>query len=132
VKRLALVTAALLALVGCAGARPITDSAAQGLRGKRVVSVVPESANFVAMSPDKAMFAVIGAIAAATTGNALVKDNEVADPAVKLSADLGAALTVRYGVSVATAIDPKEAGDLDALAARYPDHDLLLQVQTTS
>jgi hypothetical protein len=123
--------AALLATTGCAAVqKPITEDVAKSLKGKHAAAVAAETPSFTAMTAGKAMFGVFGAAAMISEGNALVAKHGVQDPAVKLSADLAQELGRKLGVSVAAPSGPAASDDIDDLATRHPNEDLVLDVRT--
>lgn len=127
-----IVAALAAAQVGCATVKPITPEIADGLKGKRVAwSVQTKKPDFTAMTAGKAMFGMIGALAMVSAGNEIVKENGVEDPAARKAEELFAALRQKYGLVPAGWVDPGD-DDVEKLAARFPNTDLLLDVRTVN
>lgn len=128
--------AIVLVLAGCA--KMPTTSLPTGeqstLRGKTLVSSSRERPDFLAMTAGKAGFGLLGAAAMVSAGNKIVADNNVDDPAVYLSRELGTALAAAQGVQVISLAGTKTVEtDVAKLAAAYKGQgDVLLDVQTYS
>src|SRR4051812_22361035 len=123
----------LFVTVGCAGVqKPMTTDDAQALRDKRLAVVVPTRPDFSAATPGAAMLGALGAVAMIASGNEIVTKNGVEDPALKISADLAKELSQKLGVTVTAQSGPADQGDLSTIAARHPQDDLLLDVQTVN
>ncbi|MGI9289048.1 MAG: hypothetical protein ACR2P1_26990 [Pseudomonadales bacterium] len=97
-----LLTIVCLSVVSCAATQnqPVNPETLATLKGKSLTLIQRESPTFVAMTSGKGMFAVAGVGAAAAAGNKLVKDNEIADPAMDISSSLAQALTTRHGLKL--------------------------------
>lgn len=127
---------ALLLLAAGASAKgkvvPLSEADAAALRGKTVALTLHERASFTAGTAGKATFGLFGAAAMISTGNKLVDENGVQDPAIQVRAQLAALLRDTYGANVlevdAQATDatkPKE------IAALHPQADYVLDVRST-
>lgn len=122
-----------LSLVGCAGTKnmAIDRATLPTLEGKTVCLVTHESPNFIAMTSGKGMFAVAGVGAAVAAGNKLVKENNVADPAAKISTMLAKDLGSRYGLSTKGQPSKKaDSNDLAELVKLAGGSDYALDVET--
>ncbi len=89
-----------------------------------------ERPSFGAMTAGKAQFGLLGAAAMISAGNAIVKENEIEDPAIGIAQELGRVLAAHMSVPVQTANGLVSAKDPAAIAKQYPDAGLLLDVQT--
>jgi len=100
-----------VALTGCVSTRTaqVADSRAAEWRGKKVVLTQRPTTDFIAMTPGKAAFAVVGVVAMLEAGKAIVQENGIEDPAPRLAQDLLAVAESKYGVSPAS-IPPVQAG----------------------
>jgi hypothetical protein len=110
---------------------PVSESVAAQLNGRSVVVTRHEKPTFIAMTPGKAMFALVGAAAMAGAGNKLVEENGVADPADVLVAALVPAVVERYGLkwdpSVMPVVDTKKPKEI---AATQSGVDYVLDVRS--
>ncbi|WP_156455098.1 hypothetical protein [Janthinobacterium sp. B9-8] len=88
-KKLA-VLISLLMMTGCASVEMIKASPEKisSINGKTLTTVNYEKPDFIASTPEKAMFGVLGVIAMVSAGNDLVKNNNIDDPAVMLTKEL--------------------------------------------
>lgn len=105
VKAIALVATLCLAPIAAHAAKvqlPVTlsDDDIAAMRGKSVAVTLHEPPSFIAGSPGKATFAMVGAFAMMKAGNDFVKDNGIEDPAVELRRQLGELLQSEYGVQM--------------------------------
>jgi ABC-type uncharacterized transport system auxiliary subunit len=122
-------TAALLA--GCApvATKPITSNAS--LQGKRLAITSHPVPDFSAGTAGKAMFAMVGAIAMIHTGNEMVKQDQIQDPAIHIGQRLSDDLVKTQGVTVLPSNGAVASNDDAAtLIKTYPGADLLLDVKT--
>lgn len=120
------VTISLLA-TGCATVQkvPLGAESSAALKNQTVVQTTRSKPDFVAMTAGKATFAMLGALAAISEGNDIVKTNNVADPASEISTtlaqDLQASRNVQL-ISPAVFVDSAEPEKIAAAAngkARY-------------
>jgi hypothetical protein len=112
---------------------PLAPEVATALTGKTLgVTRRAEKPSFIAMTAGKATFAVLGVAAMAADGNKLVKDNQIADPADIIEANLVAALVKQYGLvpnpAGTSTITP--GNDLKQIIAAQPGADLILDIRT--
>lgn len=124
-------------LTGCANVAPtppvgLTSEALSGMRGRTVAAPNMPTPSFTALTPEKAAFAVLGAAAAISEGNRLIKSSGIGDPANVI----GQTLLDSMGQSLGTIAVPSsgEAADdsLNALAKTSPSADLVLAVRTVA
>ena len=87
-----------IALGGCTtiNTMPISDKARTEIDGQSVTRTHRERPDFAAMTPGKAAFAVIGAIAMIKAGNDIITTNDVTDPADAIAETLLAQLQVAF------------------------------------
>lgn len=134
IKAIVVVGAALL-LGGCVSTRNVKAdiSALQGNQYRTMTVTAREKPSFAAMTAGKAQFGLIGAAAMIAAGNKIIRENEVADPAVHIGEQLAALVADNLGVQMAgnggqlaSSTKPRE------LAAQHAGSDLLLDVQTVN
>ena len=130
--RLPLALAGALALTGCVSVSqaPLTTEASTKLQGRSVVSSKYETPDFTAMTAGKAAFAILGAVAMISEGNALVRDNAVEDPALAIGKDLQARLNAARGMTAVPGSSITSKNDLPSVLASNPGADYVLDVQT--
>lgn len=77
-------------MTGCANIQkiPLNADASAALNNQAIVSVTRAKPDFAAITPGKAAFAMLGAVAMISAGNDLVKLNDVDDPANAISLGL--------------------------------------------
>jgi hypothetical protein len=130
---LALVIA--VSATGCATVQKVSldTGSSAALKGQTLVQTTRSKPDFAAMSATKAALGMFGAVAAVSEGNTLVNTNQVADPALAISATLARHLqSVREVqlVEPAVLVDSTDPATIAAAAkgkARY-----VLDVQTTN
>lgn len=110
---------------------PLSEADGAQLNGKTVALPVHERPSFVAMTPGKATFALLGAAAMIAAGNKLVAQHHIEDPAQLLREQLSIALKESLGAlpqpidaTATKATKPKE------LAALHPEADYVLDVRS--
>lgn len=123
-----------LLTTGCANLQPIplTPEAAAGLKNKEVVRGQMEKPPFVAVTADKAMFAMFGAVAMISAGKTIAEENHLQDPAPYINEKLSLALSKKYGTKVTAKTVPILDNDIQALAQKNPGMELVLEIRTTS
>jgi hypothetical protein len=126
---------------GCVTVRdsPIDQSVIPTLGGKSVITVKRTMPDFTAMTADKmaagSLFGAIGGAVAGVSmirsGNALVKENHIPDPAYEIAARIARAMETKYGITY-SGISDAEIGDDDVskLAAFYKTHSFALDIRT--
>ena len=129
-----LIAALVVALsAGCASRAPIAlaPDAAAKLSGRSVVGVYGSPPSFIAYTPGRASIPFVGIAAIISEGNQLVTENAIADPAIRVSQLLAAALARQLNgqaTKVADHLAPGEA--VTTLRTQFPSADLLIDVRT--
>lgn len=109
----------------------LAPAAAAALQGKTVALTSHETPDFAAMTAGKATFAMFGAFAMIKAGNDLVRENQIADPALTVRDQLAAGLRDAYGATLLPAdTAPTKAKKPKELAASHTDADYVLDVRT--
>jgi hypothetical protein len=126
---------------GCVTVRdlPIDQGVIPALNGKTVITVKRTMSGFSAMTADKmaagSLFGVIGgAVAGASiirSGNTLIKENNIPDPAYEIAERIARAMETKYGITY-TGISNAEVADDDVskLAALYKTNSFALDIRT--
>ncbi|MFZ5637596.1 MAG: hypothetical protein ACOY82_13535 [Pseudomonadota bacterium] len=109
---------------------PLSEADAAALQGKTAAVTLHEPPPFIASSPGKAGFAMIGAFAMIAAGNNFVKENGIEDPAVQLRQQLGELLQTHYGLQMRP-VDTKPSKDRkpEKIAKSHPEADYVLSVR---
>lgn len=120
-------------VVGCATVptQSVSNQAMVAWKGKTVAFTSRPRPSMVMMTAGKAVFGVIGVAAGVSAGNALVKQDNIPDPAPLVAQDLLQIAVQHYGVVPASlppaAVDTRDAAEL-AKAANGAD--LLFDVES--
>lgn len=124
--------AALLFLSACTTVNhtPLTTEASQQLTGKSFVRTNYVKPDFTAYTAGKAAFAMIGAFAAISEGNQIVKDNDVPDPAVAIGEGLATRLNGARNATLIPSQKIASDNNIDTLIKEYPGADFLIDAQT--
>ena len=132
VRHVAIVAMSLI-LGACVGTRTTTMSGEQShsLQGKSLAVTTRAKPDFGAMTPGKAMFAMVGAFAMISAGNKIVAENAIEDPANAMGEQLRQALMEKDGLVSATGQESlATTTDTAKLATQYAYADYVLDVQT--
>ena len=129
-----LVLLALCSLGGCVSTKivPVDHKALAGLQGGTVVVSQREKPSFAANTAGKMMFGAVGAVAAISSGNDIIRDNDVADPAGYIEKILLNDLVTDNALKGVTSPASTNTTDVAKLAKQYAAADLLLDVQTVN
>lgn len=100
------------------------------MQGKSLAVVKRESPNFVAMTSGKGMFAVAGVGAAAASGNKLVAENAIVDPALQIGESVANDLTNAHGLVLLPRPTAVKSGDVSEIAKSASGSDYALDVVT--
>lgn len=120
-----------LALVSCVNTNEISLPNGTVLSNKVAVQTRREFPSFSAMTPGKASFGAIGAIAMVSSGNSIIRENQVEDPANWISSELATAIQKKYGAKV---LDTRQILDesAKAIAQACSGVDYALDLLTTN
>lgn len=121
-------------LCGCAGAPTKPLPSGSSLQGKHIALSQYAKPDFVAMTAGKALGGIFGFMAMASAGNALVKAENIEDPAIEIGRQLADDTAEKHSVTVLPASEhiATDAEKPSALVKSYPDADLVLDVRTIS
>ena len=121
------------ALSGCVSTKivPVDHKTLATYQGGTVVIAQRERPAFSANTAGKAMFGAVGGIVAVTSGNELVRENDVQDPAIIIRKALLADLVTDQVLTPVAGAATTDTNDVEKLAKQYSNADLLLDVQTT-
>lgn len=125
--------AASVALVsGCVSVqnKPLAATTSKDLVHKSIAYTEYARPDFVAGTAGKATFAMFGAAAMIHTGNTIVAENDVHDPALAISSRLAGKLAQQNDMVVQHAPIRASSDKLDALLASQVQPDYLLDVKT--
>jgi hypothetical protein len=113
---------------------PITSDVAKDLNGREVTYTVRDAPNFSNMQPGNAAFGGIGAAAAASSGNAHIRNSNVEDPAIAITDELLRYLSDKYLLRVIESDVAKiKTGSAKKIAKRFKENsDYVLDVQTVN
>lgn len=129
-----LISAAALVLIlgACSTVRhaPISDDSLSKLEGRSVVSSRHGQPDFVAFTAGKAVFGLIGALAATSAGNAIVKENEIEDPAITIASGLQAKLAAAKNTRQLDSSGVADKDDTATVVAASQGGDFVLDVKT--
>lgn len=109
---------------------PITQDSLDKLDGKSVASARYGQPDFFAGTAGKAAFAVLGAIAAISEGNTIVKENGIEDPAIAISASLQSQLAAAKRTTSVVSTEVAKKDDIATVVAANPGSDYVLDVKT--
>jgi hypothetical protein len=130
--RLVVAALCVLCITGCVSTRTaqIENEKAAALRGKVVALTDRPRAGFVAMTPGKAAFAMIGAALMIEAGKAIVQENDIPDAAPIVDHALLIAAQEHYGAVPATTVPVQiDTTDVIKLADAAKGADILFDVQ---
>jgi hypothetical protein len=111
---------------------PLSPDDARMLSNQKVAYVIHDKPSFLAMTPAKASFAMLGALAGISAGNQLVKDNDIADPADSVGRALQEELISKFGAVVLEHVPTVvKNSKIDGMITLYPDANYLVDVETS-
>ncbi|MGO1070816.1 hypothetical protein [Lysobacter sp. CA199] len=110
---------------------PLAAADAAALKDKTVAVTFHEAPDFSAMTAGKAGFGLFGVAAMIKSGNDMVRENGIADPAILVRQQLGEALRQTYGAQV-QAVDTTatKAKKPKEIATLHPQADYVLDVRS--
>jgi hypothetical protein len=122
----------VLVVSACVSTRliPVDRDKLARLHGATIAVTTRPKPSFTAMTAGKAAFGMIGAFAMISAGNAIVREDDIQDPAVQIREDLSAGLVRDYGLVREGSSVKTDTGEVTALARQYRAADLVLDVQT--
>lgn len=105
---------AVLVLTGCVSTETIKldKNASATMHGKKLALSASDRPDFAAMTAGKAMFAMVGAFAMISTGNEIVRENNIEDPAVYIAKEISEGLKSRHSMNIATSVDANKNDDV--------------------
>lgn len=110
---------------------PLMPADAAALKDKTVALTLHETADFGAMTAGKAGFGVFGVLAMFKAGNDMVRENQIADPALLVREHLAAGLQNAYGARLlAPDAAATKAKKPKQIAALHPEADYVLDVDS--
>jgi hypothetical protein len=123
---------ALFTLTACTTVShtPLTQETSLQLREKSVTRTEYPVQDFAAFTAGKAAFAILGAAAMISEGNAIVKDNDIQDPAIAIGQGLADKLTLARNVSMVQPTKKATSDDIANLIETYAGTGYLLDVKT--
>lgn len=131
--RVLFVLVAVITVAGCAVQQhPLTATAAAGLKGRRVALTARPPTLFYVYGTGKETLhpgGLVGLVSRALeTGEQILRENGIADPAPYLAQRLGDDLRRRYGLTLEQQAQYVTNDDPTQMTAAYPAADLLLDV----
>lgn len=134
-----LIVASALALSGCAGMHPVQvdQNSATAFQGATLTTVTYKKPPFTAMTYGRAMLGAFGAVGGAagglanlSAGEQIVQENQIADPAAGIAADVTPRIGARLKVSSSVTLADQDAKDNNHLSAALGNKGVILDVQT--
>ncbi len=114
---------------GCVSStQPISSGDRGGLRGKTIAMTKRSSPSFLAMTAGKGMFAVAGVAVAAASGNELVRNKNIADPAEAIAQGVAAAYGASYDMQVLEPVNTVTSSDIPATIKTAGNADYILDI----
>jgi hypothetical protein len=129
-----LVAVAAWVCSGCVSTKTtaIEKSRFEAYRGSSIVGTQRDKPSFAAQTAGKAMLGLVGAGAMISTGNEIIRDNQVADPADYINQTVIADLVRDDGLSHVNSSVTTDSTDVAQLSRQYSNADLLLDIQTVN
>ncbi|CEJ41735.1 hypothetical protein ACSAM1_06575 [Xanthomonas citri pv. bilvae] len=126
--------AVALALCGCVSQKLVKADLAdlEHRKASKITVTRHEMPAFVATTATKVTFGLIGALAAVSAGNAIVRDNQVEDPADHIASHLAQTLSTQLAIPVEQGRVIKPTSSAAEMSKMFPDGGLVLDVQTTN
>ncbi|WP_421683225.1 hypothetical protein HKW98_01405 [Stutzerimonas urumqiensis] len=133
IKVIGLVLAAAT-IAGCSGVQTkgLTAEDSLALNGKSVaVSNYADLPDFVAQTAVNVQFGMIGYAAAVSNGNAIIRNQKIADPALSIAQQLAEGMKGQHNVTVQLPkISVMQGSSVDDIVKAYGGHDFILDVRT--
>jgi hypothetical protein len=120
------------ALSGCVSTKTVAvdRGVLSGFHGSTIAASQREKPSFAAYTAGKATLGVIGAVATISAGNAIVRDNDIPDPAAHIRDALLTDLLRDEGLTKVENSATTDTMDVAQLAKQYSNADLVLDIQT--
>lgn len=125
----------IIALAGCASInkQPLSSQTADSIRGHTVAQVTRKAPDFAAITPGKAAFALIGAVAMIAEGNKIIETYKIDDPANSIGLELSDKLARKLGTQMSSdRVTVSQSEPAQIASAARPIAKLALDVQTTN
>lgn len=121
-----------LTMVGCASTATvkIDDSHSAAMQERSLAIASSDRPDFAAMTADKGMFAMIGALAMISSGNEIVRENDIDDPAVYIGEQLAKELAESHLMDLVMPVISSDDSAVESLIATHAAHDYVLDVRT--
>lgn len=134
---LALACVVMILGTGCVSTKNVASKKGDLARfqGATLALTTRPTPDFADFKPSNAMFGAIGGLASVASGNDLIRENRVPDPAAKIGSELAAHLSAKYGVQVVPGLASAEVDGTSVAEIAAPfagKAALLLDVQTVN
>jgi len=119
---------------GCASTQPqkLNINAVKATNPTSVIISKREKPPFLATTALNVQFALLGAAAQISSGNKIINENQVEDPAIYIANELAKTLESQLGITqITTSASKTTTNNVKTLAEQYKSADILLDVQTT-
>ena len=132
----AVIISLMLTTVGCATVKKdeLTTDEASTLKNKSVVaSRYNELPDFAAQTAANVQFGLLGLASAISSGNSMIKNNKIEDPAISIANKIADGLKANQNMKVVQSTDSVSAkASNDDLIKTYGTSDYILDVKTTA
>ena len=133
VKKIVILISLFTFLTGCVSTKNIRISQQdlKQLSQNKIALTSREKPSFSAVTAEKAMFALVGAVAMIVAGNEIVEENEIEDPANYIRESLAQELSENYGFKINNSDTKKvSSSESSKIAKAFPNSDLVLDIET--
>jgi hypothetical protein len=119
-------------LTGCVGTKtvPVAPETALNMQGKTVSLSTSDKPDFAAMTAGRMTFGAFGAGAAISAGNAIVRENNITDPAIYIGEALSRDISEAHAMQVAATVVSDNNDELETIIKAQHDSDYVLDVRT--
>ena len=134
-KKIALIISSLILLSGCVSTKTVkvNKEELKLLKPSSMALTSREKPDFSALTADKAMFALVGAVASISAGNKIIFQNNIEDPANYIQAELAKEISTSYNLKINTEEVKKiDTSKVSKIAENFPESDLVLDIETTN
>lgn len=131
-KKIGMIFAIGVVLSGCTTVRnqAIDTKASASLKGQTVTYTVHKKPDFAAMTPAKAAFALLGALAMISEGNTIIASNDVDDPARLIGLGLTKSLSAANTAQMITPPASVDGTEVAQIVAAVKNARFIVDVQT--